>query len=40
MIWFKSSTEAPAGSGAWTAFNNVNGNVYIYNAVADNPAYD
>ena len=27
-------------SSAWTAFNNVNGNVYIYNAVADNPAYD
>jgi hypothetical protein len=27
-------------SAAWTAFNNVNGNVYIYNAVADNPAYD
>ena len=27
-------------SSAWTAFNNVNGNVYIYNAVVDNPAYD
>jgi len=27
-------------SSAWTAFNSVNGNVYIYNAVADNPAYD
>ena len=27
-------------SSAWTAFNTVNGNVYIYNAVADNPAYD
>jgi hypothetical protein len=27
-------------SSAWTAFNAVNGNVYIYNAVVDNPAYD
>ena len=27
-------------SSAWTAFNSVNGNVYIYNAVVDNPAYD
>jgi hypothetical protein len=27
-------------SSAWTAFNKVNGNVYVYNAVVDNPAYD
>ena len=27
-------------SSTWTAFNKVNGNVYVYNAVVDNPAYD
>jgi hypothetical protein len=27
-------------SASWTAFNKVNGNVYVYNAVVDNPTYD